>query len=224
MTDGPYDVVVAGGRAAALSAPLVHGWAQRRVAPIGTRAPRNALAALRRADVTATHEGSDDRGGPRFPPLLPRSDPSPATAPTGQRVTAPCGEGLGAGCKSEAAVLLAGSLLAHSTTAEPWWLVPALVLLADLAWTVYLGGTRLGANTYNSAHATPLPAMMSASGGGNTDWSWRWAWCGWPTPGSTASRAMASNTPTSQGWERTLAATRPDSMRRSMPRVNERKG
>lgn len=66
--------------------------------------------------------------------------------------------------RAEAAVLLAGALAAHSTTGQPWWLVPALILLPDLAWAGYLGGTRIGAVIYNAAHATPLPAVMIGLG------------------------------------------------------------
>jgi hypothetical protein len=66
--------------------------------------------------------------------------------------------------RAEAAVLLAGSLAAYSATGQPWWLVPALVLLPDLAWAGYLGGTRIGAITYNAAHATPLPAVLIGLG------------------------------------------------------------
>jgi hypothetical protein len=47
---------------------------------------------------------------------------------------------------------------------QPWWLVPALILLPDLAWAGYLGGTRIGAVIYNAAHATPLPAVLIGLG------------------------------------------------------------
>lgn len=66
--------------------------------------------------------------------------------------------------RAEAAVLLAGALAAYSTTRQSWWLLPALILLPDLAWAGYLGGTRLGAVSYNAAHATPLPAVMIGLG------------------------------------------------------------
>jgi len=66
--------------------------------------------------------------------------------------------------RAEAVVLLAGALAAYSTTGQPWWLVPALILLPDLAWAGYLGGTRVGAFIYNAAHATPLPAVMVGLG------------------------------------------------------------
>lgn len=66
--------------------------------------------------------------------------------------------------RAEAAVLLAGALAVYCTTGQPWWLVPALILLPDLAWAGYLGGTRIGAVSYNAAHATPLPAVMIGLG------------------------------------------------------------
>jgi hypothetical protein len=66
--------------------------------------------------------------------------------------------------RAEALVLLASTLTAYSTTRQPWWLVPALILLPDLTWAGYLGGTRIGAVTYNAAHATPLPAVMIGLG------------------------------------------------------------
>jgi Domain of unknown function (DUF4260) len=66
--------------------------------------------------------------------------------------------------RGEAAVLLAGSLIAYSGTRQPWWLVPLVVLLPDLAMAGYLAGTRAGAVSYNLAHATPLPAVMVVLG------------------------------------------------------------
>lgn len=63
----------------------------------------------------------------------------------------------------EALVLLAGALVAFSTTGQSWWLVP-LVLVPDVSWSGYLAGTRIGAFIYNAAHATPLPAVMIGLG------------------------------------------------------------
>ncbi len=64
----------------------------------------------------------------------------------------------------EAAALLTGALIAYSTTGQHWWLVPAVVLLPDLAMMGYLGGTPVGAFLYNLAHATPVPALMIGLG------------------------------------------------------------
>ena len=64
----------------------------------------------------------------------------------------------------EGATLVAGSLIAYSTTHQAWWLVPLTLLLPDLTMIGYLGGTRLGAFLYNLGHSTPLPAVVVAVG------------------------------------------------------------
>jgi hypothetical protein len=64
----------------------------------------------------------------------------------------------------EAAVLLAGCLVAFSTTHRPWWLVAVAILLPDLVMVGYLGGTRLGAVFYNAAHSAPVPAVLIGLG------------------------------------------------------------
>ncbi|MDQ6673009.1 MAG: DUF4260 domain-containing protein [Chloroflexota bacterium] len=62
----------------------------------------------------------------------------------------------------EGATLVVGSLLAYSATGSRggWsysrWFVPDLFMLG------YLGGTCLGAVSYNFAHSIPLPAVMVA--------------------------------------------------------------
>jgi hypothetical protein len=64
----------------------------------------------------------------------------------------------------EGLVLLAGALIAYSTLGQPWWLVPAGILVPDIAMSGYVAGTRLGAHLYNLAHATLLPAVMLGIG------------------------------------------------------------
>jgi Domain of unknown function (DUF4260) len=64
----------------------------------------------------------------------------------------------------EGLVLLAGALIAYSTLGQPWWLVPAGILVPDIAMSGYAAGTRLGAHLYNLAHATALPALMLGIG------------------------------------------------------------
>ena len=64
----------------------------------------------------------------------------------------------------EGLVLLAGALIAYSTLGQPWWLVPAGILVPDIAMSGYAAGTRLGAHLYNLAHATLLPAVMLGIG------------------------------------------------------------
>jgi Domain of unknown function (DUF4260) len=64
----------------------------------------------------------------------------------------------------EGLVLLAGALIAYSTLGQPWWLVPAGILVPDIAMSGYVAGTRLGAHLYNLAHATLLPTVMLGIG------------------------------------------------------------
>jgi Domain of unknown function (DUF4260) len=64
----------------------------------------------------------------------------------------------------EAGALLAGALVAYSTTGQHWWLVPVAVLFPDLAMMGYVGGTRIGAFVYNLAHAIPVPALLIGLG------------------------------------------------------------
>ena len=47
-------------------------------------------------------------------------------------------------------------LAAYSTTGQPWWLVPALILLPDLAWAGYLGGPASGPSA--TTRRTTAPA------------------------------------------------------------------
>jgi hypothetical protein len=62
----------------------------------------------------------------------------------------------------EGAALVAGSLIAYSTTDRAWWLVPLTVLLPDLTMAGYLRGARFGCYLYNLGHSTPLPAAIVA--------------------------------------------------------------
>jgi hypothetical protein len=64
----------------------------------------------------------------------------------------------------EGAALLAGSLIAYSSTGRSWWLVPLTLLVPDVSMIGYLAGTRIGARAYNAAHATPIPAVVVAIG------------------------------------------------------------
>jgi Domain of unknown function (DUF4260) len=89
-------------------------------------------------------------------------------SPWGQRAIS-AGEGVVAGAPRrwlgiEGLVLLAGALIAFGTLGQPWWLVPAGILVPDIAMTGYMAGTRLGAHLYNLAHATLVPAVMLGVG------------------------------------------------------------
>src|SRR6516164_8689391 len=66
--------------------------------------------------------------------------------------------------RAEGLTLLVTTLLLYSATHQPWWLVPAVILLPDLFMVGYLGGSRLGAAVYNAGHSYPLPALMSLAG------------------------------------------------------------
>jgi Domain of unknown function (DUF4260) len=79
------------------------------------------------------------------------------------------GEGVVAGAPRrwlglEGLVVLAGALIAFAILGQPWWLVPAAILVPDIAMGGYLAGTRPGAHLYNIAHATVLPAVMLGAG------------------------------------------------------------
>ncbi len=65
----------------------------------------------------------------------------------------------------EAMVLLLGILVAYASLGQSWWLVPATILVPDLAATGYLAGSRVGAHLYNVAHTTPLPVVMPSPSG-----------------------------------------------------------
>jgi hypothetical protein len=64
----------------------------------------------------------------------------------------------------EGATLLVGTLVAFSTTHRSWWLIPLVLFLPDLFAAGYLGGSRIGANLYNVAHATPVPTLLVGLG------------------------------------------------------------
>jgi Domain of unknown function (DUF4260) len=68
------------------------------------------------------------------------------------------------GSASKASSSWPGALIAYSTLGQPWWLVPAGILVPDIAMSGYVAGTRLGAHLYNLAHATLLPAVMLGIG------------------------------------------------------------
>lgn len=89
-------------------------------------------------------------------------------SPWGQRAIS-AGEGVVVGAPRrwlgiEGLVLLAGALIAFGTLGQPWWLVPAGILVPDIAMTGYMAGTRVGAHLYNLAHATLVPAVMLGVG------------------------------------------------------------
>jgi hypothetical protein len=66
--------------------------------------------------------------------------------------------------RAEGLALAAAGLVVHGTTGAPWWLVPALFLVPDLAALGYLAGNRVGAWSYNLAHTAPLSVALLAAG------------------------------------------------------------
>src|ERR1700733_4893018 len=90
-----------------------------------------------------------------------------ASHPAGRMVAS--GEGVVIGAPRrwlslEGLALLTGTLIAYGALGPPWWLVPAGILVPDIAMAGYLAGTRPGARLYNLAHATLLPAVMLGAG------------------------------------------------------------
>src|ERR1700749_1746284 len=61
-------------------------------------------------------------------------------------------------------VLLAAALILFASTHQPWWLVPALILVPGLFTLGYLRDTRVGAAVYILGHSYLLPAAMSLAG------------------------------------------------------------
>jgi hypothetical protein len=60
--------------------------------------------------------------------------------------------------------LLVATLILFGSTHQPWWLVPAVILIPDVFMAGYLGSNRLGAAVYNLGHSYPLPAIMALIG------------------------------------------------------------
>jgi hypothetical protein len=61
----------------------------------------------------------------------------------------------------EGLVLLAGSLAVFfAGLNEPWWLVPLLLFLPDVAIVAYARSHWAGAVAYNLAHSYPGPALL----------------------------------------------------------------
>jgi hypothetical protein len=64
----------------------------------------------------------------------------------------------------EGLTLVIGALAGFATTGKTWWLVPALLLLPDVAALGYLWNTRVGAHLYNLSHAAPVPVALAGIG------------------------------------------------------------
>lgn len=64
----------------------------------------------------------------------------------------------------EGAAAAAAALLVYFHHGHPWWLLLLLILLPDLSFVGYVGGPRLGAAFYNSAHTYTAPLVLLAAG------------------------------------------------------------
>jgi hypothetical protein len=64
----------------------------------------------------------------------------------------------------EALATAAAAVVVFTATGQPWWLIPALVLIPDLFALGYLAGPKTGAWFYNLAHSVPLPLGLLGAG------------------------------------------------------------
>ncbi len=60
--------------------------------------------------------------------------------------------------QAEATVEMLAAFTLLGTTHQSWWLV-ALILVPDILMLGYIGGTKLGAASYNLAHSQTLPIL-----------------------------------------------------------------
>jgi Domain of unknown function (DUF4260) len=97
-------------------------------------------------------------------PGNPAAEPEPTATSTALRTSGTVTGVPRRWLRLEAAVLLSGCLISYSATGQPWWLVPATILVPDLLAAGYFGGTRLGAQLYNVAHSTAVPAAVVGLG------------------------------------------------------------
>ncbi len=101
--------------------------------------------------------------------LAPTGGASPAAARLRRALVPASDEGVVRGrprlfLLAEAAVLFIAALVAFAATEQSWWIVPAVLLLPDLAMSGYARSSRFGALVYNLAHSYPLPTLLGAVG------------------------------------------------------------
>jgi hypothetical protein len=65
---------------------------------------------------------------------------------------------------AEGAAVAAGAIAVYFHAGYPWWLLVALALAPDLSMIGYLGGVRIGAVTYDTAHTYVLPVVLAVTG------------------------------------------------------------
>jgi hypothetical protein len=64
----------------------------------------------------------------------------------------------------EGAALAIACMVFYSYFEGSWWMFAILLLAPDLSFLGYLGGPRVGAATYNVAHAAILPMLLGIVG------------------------------------------------------------
>jgi hypothetical protein len=62
--------------------------------------------------------------------------------------------------RAEGAALLIAAALLYAETGKSWWLFIILFLVPDLSFLGYLGGARIGAIAYNTAHTLIGPLLL----------------------------------------------------------------
>jgi hypothetical protein len=105
----------------------------------------------------------------QFTGTTPLAEQSPTALASHDGATAPPGVVTGrplTWLRVEGLAVAAAALTMFAATAQPWWLVPALLLIPDLSALGYLAGPRVGAWTYNLAHTAPLPLALLGAGAG----------------------------------------------------------
>src|SRR6202051_3324501 len=66
----------------------------------------------------------------------------------------------------EGLTLFAGMTLLYGVWGGSWWIYAILFLAPDLSFAAYLGGPRLGAIVYNTAHSYMAPMTLMTGGFG----------------------------------------------------------
>jgi uncharacterized protein DUF4260 len=88
------------------------------------------------------------------------TDPMTEGAPTAGVVT---GRPL-AWLRVEGLSVAGAALAVFASTGQPWWWVPALLLVPDVSWLAYLAGPTAGAWVYNLAHSMTLSLVLLGAG------------------------------------------------------------
>ena len=66
--------------------------------------------------------------------------------------------------RAEAALVLAGAVIAFHHLGGSWWIFAAFILAPDLSFIGYVAGPRAGAKVYNAVHTYIAPAALALVG------------------------------------------------------------